>query len=109
MDLVRMKCIPCEGGVKPMGAAEARKRLKSIKGWKLERNRYISKEFRMEDFRQAMKLVNKAAAIAEKEGHHPDISIYGYKNVRFTLSTHAIDGLSVNDFIIAAKIDSIKL
>lgn len=89
-----------------MSKAEALKYMKYANGWTLQKNKiYKSMEFK--NFSEAMKFINKVARIAEKEGHHPDILLYGWNKVRFTLSTHAIKGLSINDFILAAKIDSI--
>ena len=108
MEFRRMRCVPCEGGVKPMSQLEARRNLKSVSGWKLAR-KAITKSVKLKDFKNAIRLVNRVAAIAEKEGHHPDISIYDYRNVKFTLTTHAISGLSRNDFIMAAKIDSVRM
>lgn len=77
--------------------------------WKLADDfKSIFREYARNDFSDAMQFVNTVAAIAEEEGHHPDIFIHDYKNVRITLATHALKGLSVNDFIVAAKIDAIR-
>lgn len=104
--LVKGHCVPCEGGVKPLSLAEAKTYLSLLKTpWNLrgavER---ITKKFEFKDFKQSMKFVNKIAITAEKEGHHPDISI-SYNKVIISLTTHAIGGLSPNDFILASKIE----
>ena len=104
MDLKKSRCIPCEGGMKPMSKKEASMYIKQVKGWKLEGNT-ISKDIKFKDFKEAIKFIRKVAGIAEKEGHHPDIFLHDWNQVRLTLSTHAIKGLSMNDFIVAAKIN----
>lgn len=114
-DLLNKKCVPCEGGVKPLDKSEAERLLAQIPGWSLildlsrkpEQVQFgarISKEYKFKDFIGAINFVNKVAEIAEEEGHHPDIQIH-YNKVLLELFTHAIDGLSENDFIVAAKID----
>lgn len=107
MDLTSQKCGPCEGGTKPLTAEEAKTYLEEVKNWKLEDNgTKIERKFKFKDFKEALDFVNKVGEIAESEGHHPDIEL-GYGKVEIELSTHAIDGLSVNDFIIAAKINKL--
>jgi 4a-hydroxytetrahydrobiopterin dehydratase len=105
MELTKKKCVPCEGGVPPLTEGEYSELLKQIPGWKVADNR-VAKQFNFKDFREAMKFVNKIAEVAENEGHHPDISIH-YSQVIIELWTHAINGLSENDFIVAAKIDDL--
>lgn len=120
-DLINKKCVPHEKMVK-LGEEEIKDYLSQVKGWEFlesnppsdpkgtpasARQSKIVKEFKFEDFVKAMEFVNKIAIIAEEEGHHPDIAIY-YNKVEITLWTHFINGLSENDFIIAAKIDNIK-
>jgi 4a-hydroxytetrahydrobiopterin dehydratase len=105
-DLAQKRCVPCEGGVPPLGKAEVENYLSQLQGWSLN-GKWITKEFDFKDFVGAMKFVNRVADIAEAEGHHPDIHIH-YNRVRFDIWTHAIDGLSENDFILAAKIDSVS-
>lgn len=107
MDLTRKKCKPCEGGTKPMDRKEALKNLKFAEGWKLQRNA-ITTERKFKDFKEAMGYINRVGMIAEGEGHHPDIYLYSWNRVRLTSTTHAIKGLSINDFILAAKINQIK-
>jgi len=106
MDLTKKHCVPCEGGIPPMSKSEAEKYLKEVKGWQLVGNK-IEKELKFKNFKQAMKFVNKVADLAEEEGHHPDILVYSWNKVKIMTYTHAIGGLSENDFILAAKIDKI--
>jgi len=106
-DLLQKKCVPCEGGTPPLTRQEAEKYLKQVAGWQLSADaKKISRRFVFKDFKEAMAFVNKVAALAESEGHHPDIYIL-WNQVRLQLTTHAIKGLSENDFILAAKIDQI--
>ena len=105
-NLITQHCVPCEGGVAPLTKSDAEGTMKHISGWVLrEDGKQISRNFEFKDFKQAMLFVNKVADIAEGEGHHPDISI-SWNKVRLDLSTHAIGGLSTNDFIVAAKINA---
>jgi 4a-hydroxytetrahydrobiopterin dehydratase len=104
-DLALKRCVPCEGGVPPLDQAAARNYLASLSGWSLADGARIRKEFRFKDFSQALAFVNCVGAIAEAEGHHPDILIHSWNKVRIEIWTHAIGGLSENDFILAAKID----
>ncbi|MEK7460210.1 MAG: 4a-hydroxytetrahydrobiopterin dehydratase [Patescibacteria group bacterium] len=106
MKLTEQKCVACEGGVIPFSAKEATILLEQIPGWVLlDDKKTISKEYTWKDFKEALAFVNKVGDIAESEGHHPDIHLTNFKEVRIDLSTHAIDGLSQNDYIVAAKID----
>jgi len=106
MDLTKKHCIPCEGGIPPMSKSEAGKYLKEVKGWQLSGNK-IEKDLKFRNFKQAMAFINKVAELAEEEGHHPDILVYSWNKVKITTYTHAIGGLSENDFILAAKIDKL--
>lgn len=103
MDLLKKKCVPCEGGVKPFGAAEAKKYLKEVEGWSV-RNNKLAKRLVFRDFLELIKFINRLAKLAEKEGHHPDFAVH-YSKLDLEIWTHAIGGLSENDFILAAKID----
>jgi 4a-hydroxytetrahydrobiopterin dehydratase len=101
--LAEKKCVPCEGGTPPLTEEKARAPLAELKeGWELQQGELV-RQFKFRDFREAMAFVNKVAEIAEAEHHHPDIAI-SYNRVRLTLFTHAIKGLSDNDFIVAAKV-----
>ncbi len=109
MDLASQKSVPCERGTNPMTAGEAKPYLEEVKDWKVINQNgvdTISRQFMFKDFKEALAFVNRIGAIAEEEGHHPDIEL-GWGKVEVELSTHAVGGLSVNDFILAAKIDKI--
>ena len=107
-NLLKKKCIPCEKkGIKPFDKIEAEDYLAETNGWALdEKIQKISKEYKFVDFIGAVNFINLIADIAEEEGHHPDIFLHDYNKITITLSTHAIGGLSENDFIVAAKIDA---
>lgn len=98
--------MPCEGGIPPLVEEKENEYLKEVEGWTLIREgiHRIKKKFFFEDFKEAMKFVNKVAELAEEEGHHPDFYIY-YNEVVLELNTHAIKGLHLNDFIMGAKIN----
>ena len=106
--LTEQKCLPYEGGVEPLTLAEAREMMSELaEGWALdEAGKEIRKDFSFKGFYRTMAFVNAIAWVANAEGHHPDLEVgYDYCRVRYT--THAIDGLSKNDFICAAKIDAL--
>jgi 4a-hydroxytetrahydrobiopterin dehydratase len=104
--LLKKKCVPCEGGVKPFNRKELTDYIALIPGWVLDdKAKKISREFKFKDFIGAINFVEKVADVAEGEGHHPDIHVF-YNKVLLELSTHSISGLSENDFIVAAKIDA---
>jgi 4a-hydroxytetrahydrobiopterin dehydratase len=108
-ELAKKKCVPCEGGAKPMPSEEIARFMSEVEGWALvEYERGISREFKFKTFSQAIEFVGWVADIAEMEDHHPDIHIF-YNRVKLELSTHAIKGLSENDFIVAAKINTLPL
>ncbi|MBI1863213.1 4a-hydroxytetrahydrobiopterin dehydratase [Candidatus Microgenomates bacterium] len=99
-------CVPCEGGVDPLTPAQFAPYMEITKDWKVAVDtKSISREFAFKDFKEALSFVNKVGDIAESEGHHPDINMHSWNKVLITLSTHAIHGLSVNDFVLASKID----
>lgn len=107
MSISDKHCVPCEAGTKPLSAQQAKELLKQVGGWALgENGRWIIKQFKFSDFAEAMNFANKITPIAEREGHHPDVHI-SYGKVVVELSTHAIKGLSENDFILASKIDAL--
>ena len=106
-NLLFKKCKPCEGGTKPMTPEDAENYRNETPEWELQKNATkISRDFRFKNFVDAMRFVNNVARIAEDEGHHPDLHI-SYNRVMIELWTHAINGLSENDFIVAAKIDAL--
>ena len=101
------KCQPCEGGVEPLPLSAAQTLLRDVKGWELVEGKAIRKTVKCSDFLGAVALIQKIAPIAEAEDHHPDLHLTGYRRLTVELSTHAIGGLSENDFILAAKIDQL--
>ena len=109
-DLLEKKCLPCEGGVLPFDISEIHKYQKKVDGWDITEDGnkifFLFKKFKFNNFLESQEFVNKVGEISESEGHHPDISFgWGYAEIKIT--THAIKGLSENDFIVAAKIDKI--
>ena len=108
-ELAGARCVPCEGGVPKLTEAEIQGRLPLVPGWSLapgEGGEWIEKRFEFDDFVALMAFVNRMAALAEEEGHHPDFSVH-YSKLDVSIWTHAIGGLSQNDFILAAKIDGL--
>jgi 4a-hydroxytetrahydrobiopterin dehydratase len=109
-ELVQKKCQPCEGGVAPVSAGEAKAQVEKLPGWTLSADgKTIRKQWTAKDFPTAIEFFNQVARVAESEDHHPDLHLTGYRNVAIELSTHAIGGLSENDFILAAKIDQVPI
>ena len=108
-NLHQMKCQPCRKGVKAYSKKKAVSLLTQLEGWRLSRRGdSISKEYRMKNFMDALRFINLIAKVAEKDNHHPDLHLTGYRKLKIVLSTHAIGGLSENDFILAAKFDKIS-
>tara|TARA_B100000579_G_C22806348_1_gene842731 strand:+ start:47 stop:391 length:345 start_codon:yes stop_codon:yes gene_type:complete len=109
-DLLKKKCVPCEGGVIPLDLSEIHKYQKKIDGWSVIENEkkiyFLEKEFKFKNFLESQKFTNEVGNISEIEGHHPDI-LFGWGYAKIKITTHAIEGLSENDFILAAKIDKI--
>ena len=109
-DLADKKCIPCKGGIPPFNMSEIHKYLKKVDGWDVKENQsksfYLIKEFKFKNFLESQDFVNKVGEIAEKEGHHPDIS-FGWGYVKIRIFTHSIKGLAESDFILAAKVDQL--
>ena len=108
-DLLQKKCVPCEGGVPALDISEIHKYQKKVDGWDVNKNdkntHFLEKKFKFKNFLESQNFVNLVGEISEKEGHHPDIS-FGWGYAKITITTHAIEGLSENDFILAAKIDN---
>jgi 4a-hydroxytetrahydrobiopterin dehydratase len=104
-DLARKKCQPCEGGVAPLTPQQVAPMLKGLAGWALEGG-MIAKTYRFKNYYETMAFVNAAAWISHREDHHPDMLV-GYNQCRVSYVTHAINGLSENDFICAAKLDAL--
>lgn len=107
--LRQKKCVPCEGTEDPMSDADAKHYLIVVEGWQSENYKKIEKDFAFRNFKEALAFVNAVAGIAEEEGHHPDILLHNWRKVKVLLTTHAIKGLSLNDFVMASKIDALKL
>jgi 4a-hydroxytetrahydrobiopterin dehydratase len=103
--LAKRKCKPCEGGVPPYSSQQARELLKQLKGWLLEDGKLV-KVYPFSNYHHTMAFVNALAWISHREDHHPDLAV-GYNQCRVTYWTHAVGGLSENDFICAAKCDAL--
>lgn len=106
-NLSKQKCEPCEGGVEPLTRAQFENYLDQVQDWDVIDDKRIEKLFQFKNFKEALVFVNNVGDLAESEGHHPDINLHGWNKVLITLWTHAIGGLSLNDFIVARKIDEI--
>ena len=109
-ELDQKKCVPCEGGVPALDLYDIHKYQKKIDGWDVVKNEkdiyFLEKKFEFKNFLESQEFVNKVGEISEEEGHHPEI-LFGWGYAKINISTHAIEGLSENDFILAAKIDKI--
>ncbi len=109
-DLSKKKCVPCEGGIPAFNLEEIHKYLKKVDGWDVlqdkEKNYFIERSFKFENYTDSEKFILEVGKIAEKERHHPDIS-FGWGYAKIKISTHAIKGLAESDFILAAKINNI--
>ena len=109
-DLLKKKCVPCEGGVIPFDISQIHKYQKKVDGWDIVKNDkkifFLEKSFKFKNFKESQNFINKVSKISEEERHHPDI-IFGWGYAKINITTHAIEGLSKNDFILAAKIDEI--
>jgi 4a-hydroxytetrahydrobiopterin dehydratase len=107
-DLLKKNCVPCEGGVDVFDFSEIHKYQKKVDGWDVVKNKKniysLEKKFKFKNFIESQNFINEVGKVAEKEGHHPDI-LFGWGYAKINITTHAIEGLSENDFILAAKID----
>ncbi len=109
-ELASKRCVPCEGGVPPLSVEEAQELIQNVEGWTISPDaRQISRSWTLKNFMAGIEFFNKVAAIAEEEGHHPDLHLEGYRHARIVLWTHAVGGLTENDFIIAAKINQVPV
>ncbi len=106
-DLTQKHCVPCEGGTDPLTEQREDELHSAVPDWEIVRHEphQIQKELVFKNFREVLTFVNQVGELAESEGHHPNLYIYGFKKLRIELYTHAIGGLSENDFIMAAKIN----
>ena len=109
-DLLNKKCVPCEGGILPFDISEIHKYQKKVDGWDVKEKKdniyFLEKNFVFKNFINSQNFINKIGEISEEENHHPDIT-FGWGYAKIIITTHAIEGLSENDFILAAKIDQI--
>ena len=107
-ELTAKKCTPCEGGTPPLTKEQIAQHMAAVPEWKLsDDDKLIRRKYKFKDFVSAMAFLQKVADLAEQEQHHPDLHLTGYRNAAVELTTHAIGGLSANDFIVAAKIDKL--
>jgi 4a-hydroxytetrahydrobiopterin dehydratase len=108
--LAEKTCVPCRGGVPPLKGKELealRQQLSDPGQWKVINEHHIVREYKFPDFRSALAFVNRVGELAEEQGHHPDIAL-GWGRVEITTWTHAVNGLTESDFILAAKIDQLR-
>ncbi|MGA2258656.1 MAG: 4a-hydroxytetrahydrobiopterin dehydratase [Thermoguttaceae bacterium] len=104
------KCRPCEGGVEKFSCQEAVDSLRLLTGWRISQDGLrLEKEWLVKNFKAGMDFINRVAEIAEEEGHHPEIHLTGFRHVWIEIWTHAVGGLTENDFILAAKIDLLPI
>lgn len=109
-ELLQARCLPCEGGVERFTLAQAEEQLQSVPGWRLTHDgQRIRKDWTVRKFTDAIKFFQLVADLAEKEAHHPDLHVESYRKVWIEIWTHAIGGLSENDFILAAKINELPV
>jgi 4a-hydroxytetrahydrobiopterin dehydratase len=109
-ELTRKHCVPCEGGIPALTLDQARSFLTALPQWQLTADQQrLRREWRVKDFVTALDFFHRVGQIAEAESHHPDLHLVGYRNVAIEIWTHAINGLSENDFILAAKIDQLPV
>jgi len=109
-NLTEKRCKPCEGGTQSLTKEQALEYLERVKEWQLsDDGKVIFRNFTMKNFLAAIDLIKNIAAVAENENHHPDIHLTGYRKLRIDLTTHAIGGLSENDFIVAAKVTALPM
>jgi 4a-hydroxytetrahydrobiopterin dehydratase len=106
-DLASKNCVPCRGGVPPLAGKELDRLAEQLPNWKVVDGHHITRQFKFSDFRQALAFVNRVGEVAEEQGHHPDI-LLSWGKADVTTWTHAINGLTESDFILAAKIDRLS-
>jgi 4a-hydroxytetrahydrobiopterin dehydratase len=109
-NLTSKRCQPCEGGVPALGPEQVANLLKDVPEWKLAgESKRIRREWRVKNFLAGLDFFRRVGELAEAEGHHPDLHLVGYRNVAIEIWTHAVGGLTDNDFILAAKIDQLPV
>jgi 4a-hydroxytetrahydrobiopterin dehydratase len=104
MPLADKTCVPCKGGVPPLAGDAIKALLTEIPGWEAPNDHHLFRAFRFPDFKSALDFVNRVGALAEQQGHHPDL-LLAWGKVEITIYTHKINGLTESDFVLAAKID----
>ena len=108
--LVAKRCVPCEGGIPPLSTSEIQTLSPAVPLWNVTADgKRIRREWKVKNFVAALAFFNRVADVAEAEGHHPDLHLVGYRNVAIEIWTHAVNGLTENDFILAAKIDTLPI
>ena len=108
--LAKKKCLPCEGGIPALTADDIKKLQPGVPQWRVNTDgKSLRREWRVKDFPTALDFFRRVGDVAEAEDHHPDLHLTGYRNVAIDLSTHAVGGLTENDFILAAKIDQLPV
>lgn len=106
-ELAKNECAPCKGGISPLKGSDLKSLLKKLGGsWQLIDEHHLEKEYKFENFRQALGFTNKVGELAENQGHHPDI-LLAWGKTKLTIWTHKVDGLTESDFILAAKADQL--
>jgi 4a-hydroxytetrahydrobiopterin dehydratase len=109
-ELTHKHCVACEAGLPALGSDQVREYLASVPNWQLTADgKRIRREWRVKDFMTALDFINRTGQLAEAEDHHPDLHLVGYRNVAIEIWTHAVGGLTENDFILAAKIDELPV
>jgi len=109
-ELLSKKCLPCEGGLPALTREQAERLLAGLPGWQLSADgQRIVKRWLLRNFLAGIDFFNRVGQVAEEEDHHPDLHLEGYRTARIELFTHAIQGLSENDFILAAKIERLPV
>lgn len=109
-ELARKRCAPCEGGVPPLASNEVNRLLQQVAGWSVaDDGKKIRRSWRVKDFLTAIDFFQRIATIAEAQDHHPDLHLEGYRNVTIEIWTHAVGGLTENDFILAAQINELPV
>jgi len=109
-ELIRKQCVACEGGIPPLSRVEAEAYLENVGGWSLSHDgQRIRRTWTVKNFMAGIDFFNQVAALAEAEGHHPDLHLEGYRQVTIEIWTHAVGGLTENDFVLAAKINQVPI
>lgn len=106
-DLADRQCVPCRGGVPPMTGEEIPRFSSQLPNWQVVNEHHLKRSYQFKDFRETLDFVNQVGALAEEQGHHPDIC-FGWGKAEITIWTHKIDGLTESDFVLAAKIDKLR-